>query len=151
MRGYGRHDTGPHLGHALPDFQRQLDVAAAAGLGSTYLRLGHYTQAPSTMALCDELGMMNGVEVIGWDSEPSTYTDPLWIGAGLIALEEMVNDTFNHASTLTYAYINEGRSDVAAVCGTWAKFNARYKSLSVQGLTTYANDHGTSDVCFGPS
>jgi len=71
-------------------------------------------------------------EVIGWDSDPSTYSDPLWIGAGLYALEEMVNDTFNHPSTLTYAYINEGRSDVEAVCGTWAKFNARYKGLDVQ-------------------
>jgi len=61
LLGYGRHDTSPHVGHALPDFQRQLDVAAAAGVGSNYLRLGHYTQAPAMATLCDEVGLMNGI------------------------------------------------------------------------------------------
>jgi beta-glucuronidase len=54
-------------------------------------------------------------------------------------------------SSILYGYINEGASDNKSVCGTWALFDARYKRLRVQGLTTYANDKGTADVCFAPS
>ena len=151
LLGYGRHDTGPQEGHAISDFARLRDLQLIGGLGGNFARLGHYTQHPNMAALADELGVMNGVEVIGWDSAPAAYADALWLGAGLASLEASVNASFNHPSTLMYAYINEGDSSNASVCGAWAAFNARYKSLEVQGLTTYANDRGTADVCFGPS
>jgi len=151
LLGYGRHDTGPQKGHALSDFERLRDFQLVAGLGGNFLRLGHYTQHANNAALADELGMLNGVEIIGWDSQSSTYKDPLWLGAGIASLESSVNASFNHPSTIMYAYINEGTSDDLSVCGAWALFNSRYKRLGVQGLTTYANDHGVGDVCFGPS
>lgn len=151
LLGYGRHDTGPQEGHAISDFVRLRDVQLVAGLGGSYMRLGHYAQHPNIASLADEMGMLNGVEVIGWDSQPETYTDPLWLGAGIASLEAATNASFNHPSTITYAFINEGTSDNRSVCGAWALFNARFKALRVQGLTTYANDHGTADVCFAES
>ena len=151
LLGFGRHDTGPQEGHAISDFARLRDVQLVAGLGGTYMRLGHYAQHPNVAALADAMGMMNGVEVIGWDAKPSTYSDPLWLGAGIASLEAATNASFNHPATITYAFINEGASDNRSVCGAWALFNARYKALRVQGLTTYANDRGTADVCFASS
>ena len=151
LLGYGRHDTGPQEGHALSDFARLRDLQLIAGLGGNFARLGHYTQHPNVAALADELGVLNGVEVIGWDAAPGTYQDALWLGAGLASLEASVNASFNHPSSIMYAYINEGVSDNASLCGAWAAFDARYKSLQVQGLTTYANDKGTADACFAPS
>jgi beta-glucuronidase len=151
LLGFGRHDTDAAHGHAIDDFQRLQDIYANAGMGGNFLRLGHYAQDKGVYELCDEVGVMAELEVQGWDSSPSTYSDPLWVGAGIWALELAVNDTFNHASAILYAFINEGASDDRSVCGTWALFNARYKQLGVQGLTTYANDKGVADVCFGPS
>ena len=151
LLGYGRHDTSPQDGHALGDGARLRDLSLIAGLGGGYVRLGHYAQHPNTAALGDETGLLSGVEVLGWDASPSTYRDALWLGAGLASLEASTNASFNHPSTITYAYINEGVSNNASLCAAWALFNARFKALQVQGLTTYANDHGTEDVCFGPS
>jgi beta-glucuronidase len=151
LLGYGRHDTGPQEGHAISDFARLRDIQLVAGLGGSYMRLGHYAQHPNIASLADEMGMLNGVEVIGWDAKPETYTDPLWLGAGIASLEAATNASFNHAATITYAYINEGASDNKSVCGAWALFNARFKALRVQGLTTYANDRGVGDVCFAAS
>ena len=151
LLGYGRHDTGPQEGHAISDFVRLRDLQLIAGLGGTYARLGHYAQHPNVASLADEMGMLNGVEVMGWDSKPAAYADPLWLGAGIASLEAATNASFNHPATITYAYINEGASDNATLCGAWALFNARFKLLGVQGLTTYANDRGVGDVCFAAS
>lgn len=152
LRGYGRHDTSPSLGHALGHMARMQDYLLMQGLGSNFVRIGHYTQDNSFSSLADDLGILTATEVIGWDSSSSTYKDPNWIAASIAALEEHVNNTlFNHPSIVMWAYINEGASNDPTICPTYALMNKRYKLLGVNGLTTYASDKGTGDVCFGPS
>jgi beta-glucuronidase len=122
------------------------------GLGSNFVRIGHYTQDNSFSSLADDLGVLTAVETIGWDSGASTYKDPAWIAASIAAIEEHVNNTlFNHPSIIMWAYINEGASNDPTVCPTYALMNARYKALGVNGLTTYASDKSTSDVCIQAS
>ena len=151
LKGYGRHDTSPGLGHALGYMDRLKDFLLMQGLGSNFVRIGHYTQDRTFSSIADNLGFLAWTEIIGWDSEPSTYKDPNWIAASLVAIEEHVNDTFNHPSTVMMAYINEGTSDDPTVCSTYATLNAKYKSLSINALTGYASDKGVKDVCIKPS
>lgn len=152
LLGYGRHDTSPSLGHALGYMARLQDLLLMQGLGSNFVRIGHYTQDNSVASLADDLGVLAATEVIGWDSSPSVYKDPAWIAASLLALEEHVNNTmFNHPSIVLWAYINEGASNDPTVCPTYALMDARYKALGVNGLTTYASDKGAGDVCITAS
>jgi beta-glucuronidase len=151
LKGYGRHDTNPGLGHALGLMDRLKDYLLMQGLGSNFVRIGHYTQDRSFSSIADSLGFLAWTETIGWDSQPSTYKDQNWIAASLAAIEEHVNDTFNHPSTVMMAYINEGTSDDPTVCPTYAILNAKYKSLSINALTGYASDKGIKDVCIKPS
>jgi beta-glucuronidase len=151
LKGYGRHDTSPSLGHALGYMDRLKDYLLMLGLGSNFVRIGHYTQDRSFSTLADTLGMLAWTEIIGWDSSPSTYKDQNWISASLVAIEEHVNDTFNHPSTVMMAYINEGTSNDPTVCSTYSTLNQKYKSLSINALTGYASDKGVDDVCIKPS
>ena len=151
LKGYGRHDTNPLVGHALSSMDRIVDHLLMQGLGSNFVRIGHYTQDRSFLSLADNIGMLTATETIGWDSSSGTYKDPTWIVASLSAIEEHVNDTFNHPSTVMYMFMNEAMSNDPTVCPVFKLLNDRYKALNVNGLTSYANDKETADVCVSAS
>lgn len=151
LKGYGRHDTNPLVGHALNPMERLVDQLLMQELGSNFIRVGHYTQDRSFLSLADNLGILTATETIGWDSGSSTYKDPTWIAASLAAIEEHVNDTFNHPSTVMYMFMNEALSDDPTVCPVYTLLNNRIKELNVNGLTSYASDKQTGDVCVSAS
>jgi beta-glucuronidase len=59
----------------------------------------------------------------------------------------MVNNTFNRPSGILFAFLNEGDSSNPASCPTYSTLAARYRSLQVNGLVTWASDKTESDVC----
>ena len=59
----------------------------------------------------------------------------------------MNNTAFNHPAGILFAFLNEGASDVVAACPTYATLAARYRSLSVNGLVSWASNRATTDKC----
>jgi beta-glucuronidase len=134
--------------HAL-DYALLSSVSPPAPDGSAapYFRLVHYPHAEEELEAADATGTLLWQESLSWGAAASTIVDPLFVAAQLQCIEEAVNASFNHPSAALFAFLNEGASDNRTACGTYEALAARYRSLRVNGLVTWASNRGTADLC----
>lgn len=104
LRGTQRHEEHAGLGGALPDSLQRKDIELAKEMGSNFIRLGHYPQAPEVYRACDELG------IIVWDELPwcrGGIGGEAWKENTMRILRELIAQNFNHPSILIWSLGNE--------------------------------------------
>lgn len=102
--GTSRHQDYKGLGNAVPDELARQDVRLLKEMGGNFLRIAHYPQDPSVLALCDQLGILTSVEIPVVNE--ITETDSFYNNCAAMQVE-MIRQNFNHPSVVIWAYMNE--------------------------------------------
>ncbi len=63
LKGFNRHEDSPVMKMAKDPAIARRDLTAMKAMGANFVRLAHYPQDPSTLDLCDELGLLAMGEV----------------------------------------------------------------------------------------
>lgn len=102
--GTNRHQDFKDLGNALPDDMHVRDVMLLHQMGGNFLRVSHYPQDPTVLALCDRLGIICSVEIpiVNAITPSEAFTEN-----SMHMLQEMVYQNYNHPSVVIWCYMNE--------------------------------------------
>ncbi|MBI5476180.1 MAG: DUF4982 domain-containing protein [Ignavibacteriales bacterium] len=104
LRGTQRHEEYAGLGNALPDSLQRKDIVLAKEMGTNFLRLAHYPQAPEVYKACDELG------ILVWDELPwcrGGVGGNVWKENTRKMLKELIDQNYNHPSIIMWSLGNE--------------------------------------------
>jgi beta-galactosidase len=104
LMGTNRHQDYLKMGNALHDEMHIRDVKLIKEMGGNFLRIAHYPQDPTILAMCDQLGIIATVEIPIVDkiTETQEFSDNC-----IYMAKEMVHQNFNHPSLVIWAYMNE--------------------------------------------
>jgi beta-galactosidase len=102
--GTSRHQDYKGLGNAVPDELARQDVRLLKDMGGNFLRVAHYPQDPSVLALCDQLGILASVEIPLVNE--ITESEAFYSNCEQMQVE-MIRQNFNHPSVVIWAYMNE--------------------------------------------
>lgn len=102
--GASRHQDYKGLGNAVPDELALQDVRLLKEMGGNFLRIAHYPQDPSVLALCDQLGIVASVEIplVNEITESDSFYNNC-----MRMQTEMIRQNTNHPSVVIWAYMNE--------------------------------------------
>lgn len=102
LRGVSRHQDFKDLGNAISHEHEKIDMELIKEIGATTLRLAHYQHSQSFYDLCDEEGL------IVWAEIPY-ITMHMKNGRKntLTQMEELVVQSYNHPSIITWGLSNE--------------------------------------------
>lgn len=102
--GASRHEVFESMGTALPDEINIRDIKLLKEMGANFLRISHYPQDPYILSLCDQLGIIATVEIpiVNEITESDEF-----LKTSLEMTKEMVKQSFNHPSLVSWAYMNE--------------------------------------------
>ncbi len=146
LRGYNRHESHPQFGPALPAAQLLADLQLLRDLGCNFVRGSHYPQDQRFLDLCDEMGFLVWEECIGWGQRERQLSDPRFIAAHQIAVEEMVEASFNHPSIIFWGFLNEAGTDNEYARPIMEATAAQLRRLDPSRLITYATMFGKTDL-----
>jgi len=147
LLGVNRHESHPQFGHGLPDSLLIWDAQVMRDMGCNFVRGSHYPQDVRWLDLCDEMGFMVWSEVTGWQHTAKHLTDPAFMQAQLLNLEEMVGAAQTHPSVIMYGILNESRSDDPDCRPGYQALLSRLRELDPARLLTYATSHLKGDLC----
>lgn len=148
--GFNRHTMWPDTGAAVTQEQEAADLALLQGMNANYVRGAHYPQSQSWLDRLDEAGIVIWEETLGPGTSTANMNDPWFMSNHLAALSSTVHTSFAHPSVIFHAFFNEGPSNDPAACVGYAASSSLVKALVGQPpmrLVTWANNHGSSDVC----
>lgn len=102
--GSSRHQDYAGLGNAVPDELARKDIALLKAMGGNFLRIAHYPQDPAVLEACDQLGILNSVEIPLVNE--ITETDSFYRNCSAM-VAEMIAQNRNHPSTIIWCSMNE--------------------------------------------
>lgn len=102
LNGVSRHQDRETIGNALTYHCHEEDLKLIKETGANSIRLAHYQQAQEFYSLCDEMGFLVWAEV----PVISTFSAKKQNNA-LQQLEELIKQSFNHASIFCWGVCNE--------------------------------------------
>lgn len=140
LAGFNRHEDTAARG-PLPDVARvRADLLHMKSLGANFVRLCHYPHHPTTLDLCDELGLlaMGEIPVYWWSGDPSTLPERK-LAAAKRQLGEMIERDVNHASLVFWSVSNETNEPHANVHKGNAELVALAKSLDPTRLAVHVS------------
>lgn len=97
--GSNRHMEYPYVGNALPENAQYRDVYQIRTNGFNIVRLGHYPQASSVLAACDELGLLVIEPIPGWQFFNG---DPVFVKQTYQDVRDLIRRDRNHASVVMW-------------------------------------------------
>ena len=150
LRGWNRHTMWPDVGAAVRPDQEAADMALIVAANANYVRGAHYPQSQSWLDLCDENGIAMWEETLGPSTSTDDMNDPHFMSNHLVAVASMVEASFSHPSVILHAFFNEGPSYDVKACVGYAESAAAVRArvgVPPKALVTWANNHGSSDVC----
>ena len=102
--GTSRHQDYHYMGTAVPNELHYSDLKMIKDMGMNFLRVSHYPHDPAIMQACDELGLLNVVEIplINLVIKTKSFFE---VSANM--QREMIRQNYNHPSTIMWAYMNE--------------------------------------------
>jgi beta-galactosidase len=106
LRGVNRHQDRLDRGWAIGKAEHDEDMAIIAEMGATAIRLAHYQHADYFYELCDRQGMVVWAEIPLVDA---TTDDPAFTLNTRQQLTELIRQSYNHPSIVTWGIGNEQR------------------------------------------
>jgi beta-glucuronidase len=149
LLGVNRHEAHPEFGPALPFSLLLSDIQLLKNLGVNYVRGAHYPQDPRWMDLCDQYGILLWVENIAWGYDSNLAQNPMFLPAQVQAMNELIDEAFNHPSIILYGFLNECPSDNERWTIIYSTLIDTIKQRKTGGLTTYASNRGQNDINMG--
>ncbi len=144
LRGFNRHEDSPRRGMVSDPEQAERDLRHMKELGANFVRLCHYPHHPSTLDLCDRLGLLAMAEIplYWWNGDadgdqPSTVK----LAEARQQLGEMIVRDLNHPSIILWSVSNETHEERPEVAAGNAELIAFARSLDPSRLATHASDH----------
>lgn len=104
LRGTNRHQDFKDKGDALSAEDHYRDLKMIKDMGSNFLRLAHYPQAPEVLALADKMGLLI------WEEIPLVnYMNPVpeFLANSENMIREMIRQNYNHPSVIIWGSMNE--------------------------------------------
>ena len=127
LRGTHYHEDHAGVAAAVPDDVVRQTLRAMKDMGSNFVRLGHYQQAPLVLDLCDELGLLV------WEEIP-------WCRGGLGGegfkqqcrdmLRNLIGQHYNHPSVILWGLGNEN---------DWPGDFEKFDTNAIRGFMTELN------------
>ena len=148
LKGVNRHDLHPDVGPSLSvrQYEHDLDLLQLT-LHGNFVRGSHYPQDGRFLDLCDERGVLVWNEALGWGNWLNMLTDPTFMKAELGTAHAMVSRSFNRPSVVLWGFFNEGQSDRAAACPSYAAMAHAFRSRDSSRLVTWASNRKSGDLC----
>lgn len=148
LLGFCRHEIHTEFGHGLPDALIVSDVQQIKDMGCNFIRGSHYPQDERFLELCDERGICVWVENIAWQPKVEHLTDPRFMAASLLQVDEMVAVSFNHPCVILWGVFNEGFSNKDESVEAYASALGRLRELDATRPVTYATCRFFEDKCY---
>ena len=113
LRGTCLHQMFPWIQNAATPSRFYKDIKLAKDMGANVIRCSHYPRDPSWYNACDEIGMLELVEIPTWGSGKTAYPDSFWIReSGCVS--EMIETGYNHPSIMAWGLFNEPSAEFTA-------------------------------------
>lgn len=110
LRGFNRHEDTPRRGMRPDPATTESDLRHMKAMGANFVRLAHYPHHPSTLDLCDRLGLlvMDEIPLYWWGRDPNSGEDhSVKLTEATRQLREMIARDINHPSVLFWSVSNE--------------------------------------------
>ena len=119
LTGFNRHEDSPRTG-MCPDIEIvRKDLETMKRIGCNFVRLCHYPHHPSTLDLCDELGLLAMCEIpLYWWSQSRQkdgQTFDRTLAAAKRQLESLIRRDINHPSVIFWSVSNENDESIPDV------------------------------------
>lgn len=123
LRGFNRHEDSPDRQAAAdPDMARR-DIETIKSAGANFVRLAHYPHDPSTLDICDELGLLSMAEI------------PLYWWHGQAAGEKFYTSSRAAAGRMLRALIARDRHHPSVIAWSVGNENAEERPEVVEALS----------------
>lgn len=142
LRGFNRHEDTPGRG-PLPDpAGAERDLRHMKSLGANFVRLCHYPHHPSTLALCDRLGLlvMGEIPLYWWHGNAESVPSGVKLAAARRQLREMIERDINHPSIIFWSVSNETGETRAEVAMGNDELVCLARELDPTRLATHVSD-----------
>jgi beta-glucuronidase len=147
LKGVNRHEAHPDHGHALPAQVHVQDLQLVEKLGANFVRSGHYPPDPLFLDLCDERGILVGVEAIGWQHGIEDLRHPHFVESQLQHIDEMISERINHPSVILWGVLSDSASSESDARQTYKKLLRYVRDRDPHRLVTFASNRHGSDRC----
>jgi beta-galactosidase len=114
VRGTCMHQMFPWIQNAATPSRFYKDIKLAKDMGANLIRCAHYPRDPSWYNACDEMGMLQFVEIPTWGVGKTSYPDSFWTRQSG-CMDEMIEVGYNHPSIMAWGLFNE----------PWGEFTSR--------------------------
>ncbi|CAN5345791.1 glycoside hydrolase family 2 protein [soil metagenome] len=148
LAGVNRHEFHPDFGPALPLTIHLRDLEILRLLGANFVRVSHYPSDPAFLDLCDQYGILVWEELSHWQPTEEEMSNPAFVDASLVELEEMVNRDRHHPCVVVWGMLNEAETDSSVAVPVVEKLTRKFRELDGTRLVAYASNRA-SDLCFG--
>jgi beta-glucuronidase len=144
LTGFNRHEDSPARRMCVDPETARADLLAMKRMGASFLRLCHYPQHPSTLDLCDELGLLAMCEIplYQWYGPPDRREDcPKVVEAARRQLGKMIRRYRNHPSVVFWSVSNETCTQHPEVADANRDLMRLAKELDPTRLAVHVSDH----------
>lgn len=121
IRGTCMHQMYPWIQNAATPSRFYKDIELAKNMGANLIRCSHYPRDPSWYNACDEIGILQFVEIPTWGTGKSEYPDSFWTRLNG-CMDEMIEVGYNHPSIMAWGLFNE----------PWGEFTENITKLNNQ-------------------
>ncbi len=118
LRGFNRHEDSPTHDARVDPATAEADLRAMKVAGANFVRLCHYPHDPSTLTLCDALGLLAMAEIplYWWGDRPEDHDVKL--ATARRQLECLIERDRSHPSVIFWSVSNEtSESDPVVAAG----------------------------------
>ena len=142
--GFNRHEDSPSTGMAPDPEQARRDLLAMKELGANWVRLCHYPHDPSTLDLCDELGLLAMAEIplYWWDGlAEGEETARATLEQAEQQLRALIERDANHPAVIAWSVGNETADERPEVAEGIAHLVRTARALDPTRLAVHVSDH----------
>ena len=150
LHGFNHHTQWPEsggIGASPTDAQLDADILLLKEAGANFIRGSHYPQDQRWLDRLDEAGIVMWEEAMGASATLENLTDwTVFMKYQLQQLDEMMDQSLNHPSIMTWAWFSEGPTDDERACPAYAACADQAQARDPSRFVTYAS-HVSDDKC----
>lgn len=148
LHGWNHHTQWPGVGASPRDDQMDSDLVQMRAAGTNYIRGAHYPQDQRWLDRLDEAGIAMWEETLGPGTSVKNLQDwDFFMKYQTQQLDEMMDQSLNHAAIMTWGWFNEGPSNKDEACPAYAFCANRSKTRDPTRFQTWASNQELNDKC----